>query len=41
MMVLNVSASHYYETTAAVRYLTARLKINAIAAFYQCDAYGF
>lgn len=39
--LINVRASYYQETAAAVRYLVERLKIREIAVFYQYDAYGF
>ncbi len=39
--VINVRASYYQETGAAVRYLVDRMKIKRIAVFYQYDAYGF
>lgn len=39
--LINVRASYYQETAAAVRYLVEQLKIREIAVFYQYDAYGF
>lgn len=39
--LINVRASYYQETAAAVRYLVERLNIRDIAVFYQYDAYGF
>ncbi len=39
--LINVRASYYQETAAAVRYLVDRLKIREIAVFFQYDAYGF
>ena len=39
--LINVRASYYQETAAAVRYLVERLHIREIAVFYQYDAYGF
>ncbi len=39
--LINVRASYYQETAAAVRYLVERLNIRQIAVFYQYDAYGF
>jgi ABC-type branched-subunit amino acid transport system substrate-binding protein len=39
--LINVRASYYQETAAAVRYLVERLGIRDIAVFYQYDAYGF
>ena len=39
--VINVRASYYQETGAAVRYLVNQKKIKRIAVFYQYDAYGF
>ncbi|MFO7715638.1 ABC transporter substrate-binding protein [Desulfosarcina sp.] len=39
--LINVRASYYQETGAAVKHLVEELKINRIAVFYQYDAYGF
>lgn len=39
--LINVRASYYQETAAAVGYLVERLGIRDIAVFYQYDAYGF
>ncbi|MBC2713054.1 MAG: ABC transporter substrate-binding protein [Desulfosarcina sp.] len=39
--LINVRASYYQETAAAVRYLVEQLNIRDIAVFYQYDAYGF
>jgi branched-chain amino acid transport system substrate-binding protein len=39
--LINVRASYYQETGAAVRYLVEKRKIRKIAVFYQYDAYGF
>ena len=39
--VINVRASYYQETGAAVTYLVKQKKIKRIAVFYQYDAYGF
>lgn len=39
--LINVRASYYQETSAAVRYLVEQLDIRDIAVFYQYDAYGF
>lgn len=39
--VINVRASYYQETRAAVRHLIEDLGIENIAVFYQYDAYGF
>lgn len=39
--VINVRASYYQETEAAVRHLVEDLGIRNIAVLYQCDAYGF
>lgn len=39
--LINVRASYYQETGAAVRYLVEKRKIQKIAVFYQYDAYGF
>ncbi|MBN2140323.1 MAG: ABC transporter substrate-binding protein [Desulfovibrionaceae bacterium] len=39
--VINVRASYYQETSAAVRHLVEDLDIRKIAVFYQYDAYGF
>ena len=39
--LINVRASYYQETAAAVHYLVERLKIRDVAVFYQYDAYGF
>ncbi len=39
--VINVRASYYQETGAAVRHLTQEMQLTKIAVFYQYDAYGF
>ena len=39
--LINVRASYYQETGAAVRYLVETLNLRKIAVFYQYDAYGF
>jgi branched-chain amino acid transport system substrate-binding protein len=39
--LINVRASYYQETNAAVRYLVEKLKLTRVAVFYQYDAYGF
>ncbi|NCC24102.1 MAG: hypothetical protein EOM25_02710 [Deltaproteobacteria bacterium] len=39
--IINVRASYYQETRAAVRHLVKDLGIENIAVFYQYDAYGF
>ncbi|QGY39629.1 ABC transporter substrate-binding protein [Pseudodesulfovibrio cashew] len=39
--VVNIRASYYQETGAAVRHLVQDLGIKKIAVFYQYDAYGF
>jgi branched-chain amino acid transport system substrate-binding protein len=39
--LINVRASYYQETGAAVRYFVKELKLRKIAVFYQYDAYGF
>ncbi|MFZ7128652.1 MAG: ABC transporter substrate-binding protein [Desulfobacterales bacterium] len=39
--LINVRASYYQETGAAVRYLVEKRKVSRIAIFYQYDAYGF
>ncbi len=39
--VINVRASYYQETGAAVKHLVEELKLSRIAVFYQYDAYGF
>lgn len=39
--VINVRASYYQETGAAVKHLVEELKLQKIAVFYQYDAYGF
>lgn len=39
--LINVRASYYQETGAAVRYLVERRRVKRIAVFYQYDAYGF
>jgi branched-chain amino acid transport system substrate-binding protein len=39
--LINVRASYYQETAAAVRYLIEQMNIRDIAVFYQYDAYGF
>ncbi len=39
--VINVRASYYQETEAAISHLVRDLGMTKIAAFYQYDAYGF
>lgn len=39
--VINIRASYYQETAAAVRHLIKDLGLSRIAVFYQYDAYGF
>ncbi|RPJ77315.1 MAG: hypothetical protein EHM15_00495 [Desulfobacteraceae bacterium] len=39
--LINVRASYYQETAAAVRHLIDDLGLKKIAVFYQYDAYGF
>ena len=39
--VVNIRASYYQETAAAVRHLVDDLGLKKIAVFYQYDAYGF
>jgi ABC-type branched-subunit amino acid transport system substrate-binding protein len=39
--LINVRASYYQETGAAVRHLVNDLALHKIAVFYQYDAYGF
>jgi len=39
--IINVRASYYQETHAAVQYLVEDLGIKKVAVFYQYDAYGF
>jgi ABC-type branched-subunit amino acid transport system substrate-binding protein len=39
--VINIRASYYEETEAAVRHLVHELGMTRIAVFYQYDAYGF
>jgi branched-chain amino acid transport system substrate-binding protein len=39
--LINVRASYYQETDAAVRYLVGDCKLARVAVFYQYDAYGF
>lgn len=39
--IINIRASYYQETEAAVRHLVQDLDIKKIAVFYQFDAYGF
>ncbi len=39
--VINIRASYYQETAAAVRHMVKDLKLSRIAVFYQYDAYGF
>ena len=39
--VVNIRASYYQETEAAVRHLVEDLGLKKIAVFYQYDAYGF
>ncbi|OIN99637.1 MAG: hypothetical protein AUJ49_10765 [Desulfovibrionaceae bacterium CG1_02_65_16] len=40
-LLVNIRASYYQETAAAVRHLVADLGLRRIAVFYQYDAYGF
>ena len=39
--VVNIRASYYQETEAAVRHMVKDLGLTRIAVFYQYDAYGF
>ncbi len=39
--LINIRASYYQETAAAVRHLVKDLGLKRIAVFYQYDAYGF
>ncbi len=39
--LINVRASYYQETNAAVEHLVQDLKLKRIAVFYQYDAFGF
>lgn len=39
--VVNIRASYYQETEAAVRHMVRDLGLTRIAVFYQYDAYGF
>jgi branched-chain amino acid transport system substrate-binding protein len=39
--LINVRASYYQETDAAVRYLVGDRRLTRVAVFYQYDAYGF
>ena len=39
--IINVRASYYQETGAAVKHLVEEMKLTRIAVFYQYDAYGF
>lgn len=39
--VVNIRASYYQETMAAVRHMVEDLGLTKIAVFYQYDAYGF
>lgn len=39
--VVNIRASYYQETEAAVRHMVEDLGLRRIAVFYQYDAYGF
>lgn len=39
--IINVRASYYQETGAAVRHLVEKIKLSEIAVFYQYDTYGF
>ncbi len=39
--IVNVRASYYQETRAAVKHLVKDLDIQKVAVFYQYDAYGF
>ncbi|EPR37311.1 extracellular ligand-binding receptor [Desulfovibrio sp. X2] len=40
-LVVNVRASYYQETAAAVKHMVEDLGLSRIAVFYQYDAYGF
>jgi branched-chain amino acid transport system substrate-binding protein len=39
--IVNVRASYYQETHAAVKYMVEELGVKKVAVFYQYDAYGF
>ncbi|WP_300460440.1 ABC transporter substrate-binding protein [Desulfobacula sp.] len=39
--MINVRASYYQETGAAVKHLVEEIKLSKIAVFYQYDVYGF
>lgn len=39
--VINIRASYYQETEAAIRHLVEDMQFRKIAVFYQFDAYGF
>ena len=39
--LINIRASYYQETGAAVRHLVETMGLTRIAVFYQYDAYGF
>ena len=39
--IINVRASYYQETRAAVKHLVEDLGVKKVAVFYQYDAYGF
>ena len=39
--IINIRASYYQETAAAVRWLVEDLGLKKVAVFYQYDAYGF
>jgi ABC-type branched-subunit amino acid transport system substrate-binding protein len=39
--IINIRASYYQETAAAVRWLVEDLGLRTVAIFYQYDAYGF
>lgn len=39
--LINVRASYYQETGAAVKHLVEKIKLSKIAVFYQYDTYGF
>ncbi len=39
--VINIRASYYQETAAAVKYMVETLGLKRIGVFYQYDAYGF
>lgn len=39
--VINIRASYYQETEAAIRHMVETLGLRKIAVFYQFDAYGF